>query len=131
MALRGGAGFDTWKPKEFQRWKAAYDIGEDFPIPKLDYFMDLVDRLFQNDSGIDRDLISWLNDTRNGLIHFNTGVYSIERATMIDAMKSAVAATVEAPRRSKGIFFYEEWQSERFGFLCGSVNDRLRHIADA
>ncbi|MCO5120609.1 MAG: hypothetical protein M9951_13365 [Burkholderiaceae bacterium] len=109
----------------------AYEKGEDFPIPKLDFFMELFDRLFEPSSGVERRLISWLNETRNGLIHFNTDIYSIERASMVDGMNAAVAAMIETPTRSKGVFFYEEWQSERFSSLCDSIRVRLQKLADA
>lgn len=131
IALRGSAGFDTWKSKHLQKWLEAYENKEDLPDPQLDYFMKLYDRLFGNESGINRDLISWLNESRNNFIHFNTDQFSIERKSIIDAIDESVSAIIAAPARSKGIFFYEEWQPERFEELCESIRARLKMLADA
>ncbi|MFW9082391.1 hypothetical protein ACOI9X_24420 [Pseudomonas sp. P2757] len=129
IALRGSAGFDTWKPKHLKKWLEAYEKNEDLPDPQLDYFMELYDRLFGQESGIDRDLISWLNKSRNDFIHFNSDQFSIDRKSIVDAIDGSVSAMIAAPARSKGIFFYEEHQPERFNALCQTIRERLKVLA--
>jgi hypothetical protein len=131
IALRGSAGFETWKPSHLKKWLAAYENSEDLPDPQLDFFMELFDRLFGKDSGINRDLISWLNESRNNFIHFNTDQFSIERKSILSAIDESVSAIIEAPARSLGNFFYEEWQPERFDLLCQSIRARLKILAVA
>jgi len=131
IALRGSAGFDTWKPHHLRKWLKAYDEGSDLPDPQLDFFMELFDKLFDSDSGIDRCLILWLNETRNGLVHFSTDSYSIERTSIVEAMSEAVTATMATPTLSRGIFFYEEQHIERFRSLCEAIGARLKGLADA
>ncbi|MBX8601269.1 hypothetical protein K5D40_03355 [Pseudomonas cichorii] len=130
IALRGSAGFDTWKPSHLKKWLEAYEKNMDLPDPHLDYFMELFDRLFDSEPGIDRNLIKWLNESRNHLIHFNTDHYSIERKSIICAIDASVYATIEASTRSKGIFFYEEQQPERFHTLCESIRASLKMLVD-
>ncbi|MFJ2286274.1 hypothetical protein ACIOUF_07920 [Pseudomonas iridis] len=129
IALRGSAGFDTWKPKHFKKWLEAYENNEDLPDPQLDYFMELYDRLFGQEYGIDRDLIGWLNKSRNDFIHFNSDQFSIDRKSIVDAIDGSVSAMIAAPARSKGIFFYEEQQTERFNALCQTIRERLKVLA--
>lgn len=131
IALRGRAGFDTWKPKDLKKWLEAYEKKEDLPGTQLDYFMALFDRIFGKQSGIERDLIIWLNESRNNFINFNTDQFSIERKSIVDAIDESVSAMIAAPTRSKGVFFYEERQSERFNALCQSIRARLKMLADA
>jgi len=131
IALRGSAGFDTWKPKHLKKWLEAYEKNEDLPDPHLDYFMALYDRLFGNKPGIDRELINWLNESRNNFIHFNADQFSIERKSIVDAIDESVSAMIAAPVHSNGVFFYEEWQFERFDVLCRSIRARLKMLADA
>jgi len=38
IALRGSAGFDTWKPSHLKKWLAAYENGEDLPDPFVRVF---------------------------------------------------------------------------------------------
>jgi hypothetical protein len=130
IALRDAAGFDTWKPEHAKKWLAAYELGKELPDPHLDFFMQLFYKLFDGDPKIDRDLIEWLNETRNGVVHFNTDSYSIERASVISAVREALETIRRAPSLSKGIFFYEEEQSERFSELCDAIGAQLaRHAA--
>lgn len=131
IALRGSAGFDTWKPHQLRKWLKAYDEGADLPEPQLDFFMELFDKLFDIGSGIDRRLISWLNETRNGLIHFNADSYSIERTSIVEAINEAVIATMATPTLSEGVFFYEERHFERFRALCETIGARLEWLVDA
>ncbi|MFJ4249370.1 hypothetical protein [Pseudomonas sp. NPDC089741] len=131
IALRGSAGFDTWKPKHLKKWLEAYENNEDLPDPQLDYFMELYDRLFGKESGIDRDLITWLNKSRNDFIHFNSDQFSINRKSIVDAIDESVSAIIAAPAHSNGVFFYEERQSERFDALCQSIRARLKMLANA
>ncbi|MCU0091396.1 hypothetical protein N8H72_15600 [Pseudomonas koreensis] len=131
IALRGSAGFDTWKPSHLKKWLAAYENSEDLPDPQLGFFMELFDRLFGKKSGINRDLISWLNESRNKFIHFNTDQLSIERKSIISAIDESVTAIIEATTRSQGNFFYGEQQPQRLELLCHSIRARLRILADA
>jgi len=131
IALRGSAGFDTWKRNDLKKWLDAYENKKDLPNTQLDNFMQLFDRLFDKESGIERDLINRLNEYRNYFIHFNTDQFTIERKFIVDAIGESVSAMIAAPTRSKGIFFYEEWQSERFNALCQSIRARLKVLADA
>lgn len=130
IALRGSVGFDTWKPKHLKKWLEAYEKKSDLPDPHLDYFMELFDRLFGSESEIDRHLINWLNESRNNFIHFNSDHYSIERKSIVRAIDESVSATIAAPTRSKGVFFYEERQSERFYALCESIRASLKMLVD-
>jgi hypothetical protein len=129
IALRGSAGFDTWKPSHLKKWLAAYENNEDLPDPQLDFFMELFDKLFGRESGINRDLISWLNGSRNTFIHFNTDHLSIDRKSIVSAIEESVTAIIEAPTRSQGIFFYDEQQLQRFEVLCQSIRARLKILA--
>ena len=64
ISLRQGNSFATWKSKDFKKWMDAYEKGdEDFPIPYLDYFMELFDKLFSQTSEIER------SDIKLSLIH--------------------------------------------------------------
>jgi len=130
IALRGSAGFDTWKPSHLKEWLAAYENSEELPDSQLDFFMELFDKLFGKESGINRDLISWLNESRNKFIHFNTDHLSIERESIVSAIEESVTAIIEAPTRSQGNFFYEEQQPQRFEVLCQSIRARLKILAD-
>lgn len=130
IALRGSAGFDTWKPNHLKKWLEAYEKNEDLPDPQLDYFMQLYNRLFGNESEINRDLINWLNDCRNNFIHFNTDQFAIERKSLIEAIDEAVSAMIAAPPLSKGVFFYEESHPERFNELCESIRARLKILTN-
>ncbi|WP_085586618.1 MULTISPECIES: hypothetical protein [unclassified Pseudomonas] len=130
IALRGSAGFDTWKPSHLKKWLAAYEYSEDLPDPQLDFFMELFDRLFGKEPGINRDVISWLNEYRNILIHFNTDQLSIERKSIVSAIDESVTAIIEAPTHSQGSFLYDEQQLQRFEVLCQSIRARLRILAD-
>jgi hypothetical protein len=131
IALRGSAGFDTWKPKFLKKWLDAYKNKKDLPGTQLDNFMNLFDKLFDKDSEIERDLINSLNEHRNNFVHFNTDHFYIERKLIVDAINESISAMIAAPRRSKGVFFYEELQSQRFDALCQSIRERLKMLADA
>lgn len=130
IALRGSAGFDTLKPKDRDKWLNAYENKKDLPVTQLDNFMALFDRLFDKESGIERDLINRLNEYRNNFIHFNIDGWSIEPKYIVDAIGESVSAMIAAPTRSKGVFFYEERQSERFNALCQTIRERLKVLAD-
>lgn len=131
IALRGSAGFDTWKPNFIKKWLEAYENKKDLPSTQLDNFMNLFDRLFDNKSEIERDLINSLNMHRNNFIHFNTDHFYIERELIIDAINESMSAIIAAPGRSKGAFFYEELQLERFNALCQSIREKLKLLAVA
>jgi hypothetical protein len=126
MALRGSAGFETWKPSHLKKWLEAYEKGEELPDPQLDFFMELFDKLFPEDSGLNRHLIKWLNETRNGLIHFNTDSYSIEKASIIAAISESLKAMTKTPDLSTGIFFYEESQVQTFNNICKEITKQLK-----
>ncbi|WP_139835861.1 hypothetical protein [Pseudomonas sp. R16(2017)] len=131
LALRGSAGFNTWKPKDLKKWLKAYEDEEVLPYPQLDYFMELFDKLFGKEPGLDRCLIDRLNNYRNSFIHFNSDHLSIASESIIDAIDVSVSAIIAAPTRSHGVFFYDEWQSERFNALCQDIRTRLKTLADA
>jgi len=131
IALRGSAGFDTLKPKDRDKWLDAYENNKNLPSTQLDNFMALFDRLFDKESEIERELISKLNGYRNNFIHFNNDGWSIAPKDILDAIGESLSAMVAAPTRSKGIFFYEERQPERFEELCKSIRARLKMLADA
>jgi hypothetical protein len=131
IALRGTAGFETWKPQHAKKWLEAYEQGKELPDPQLDYFVELFDKLFGDDPKIDRDWIKWLNETRNGLVHFNTDSYAIKRASVVRAIREALKATRKTPELSRGIFFYVEEHSERFHSLCDAINAQMELHADA
>ena len=130
IALRGADGFETWKPQHAKKWLEAHDQGKELPDPKLDLFIELFDKLFAGYSEIDRGLIEWLNETRNGLIHFNTDSYSIERASVVSAIREALKATRKTLDLREETFFYEKNTIERFHSLCDAIDAQLvQHAA--
>lgn len=130
IALRGSAGFDTLKPKDRDKWLDAYENNKDLPNTQLDNFMALFDKLFDKESGIDKELIRKLNGYRNNFIHFNNDGWSIAPKDILDAIGESVSAMVAVPTRSKGVFFYEERQSHRFNALCQTIREKLKELAD-
>lgn len=127
MALRGSAGFDTWRPNHLKKWLDAYEKDEELPDPQLDFFMELFDKLFSVGSGLDRGLIKWLNETRNGLIHFNTDSYSIEKASIVAAIDESMKAIGRTPDMSTGLFFHEDAQVQTFNNLCKEIREQIEN----
>lgn len=131
IALRDGSGIDTWKDSHSKKWLKAYDeclINEgikDLPNVQLDNFMNLYDKLLTEKSAEKRELINWLNDTRNAFIHFNNDLYSVHESDMMAAFKLALETIQEIPSLSKGIFFYNEKQQENFTITCNELTNKL------
>lgn len=128
IALHNGNSFQTWKNNQYKKWQIAYDNKEELPDPQLDFFMELLDKVFVSKESIDRHLISWLNETRNGLVHFNTSSYSIERASIINAIKEAFKAIKLTPSLAKGNFFYDVGQQAAFRKACENVDSSLSQL---
>ena len=118
IALSNGNSFETWKDKQLEKWLVAYSNKTELPNPQLNFFMELFDKVFKNDSVINRENIKWLNETRNGLIHFNTDGYSIERNSVYECCLEALSAIKLTPTLAQGIFFYSEAESESFMKAC-------------
>lgn len=125
IALHNGNSFLTWKTNQYKNWQIAYDSKVQLPDPQLDFFMELFDKLFPNSSPINRVLISWLNDTRNGLIHFNTDSYSIEKESIVRALREAIHAIKLTPSLTKGNFFYELSDNKNFDNLIAEIELKL------
>jgi len=129
IALRDGNSFQTWKKKQYIKWQKHYDAnlqGLQAPeIPQLDFFMSLYERVFSADKDLNSDLIIFLNETRNGLVHFNTDSYSIERASIIESIIEAVKAIKKTPDQAQGIFFYKEYESQHFISLINQIEGQL------
>ncbi|CAG36027.1 hypothetical protein [Desulfotalea psychrophila] len=128
IALRNGNSFQTWKKNQYKKWQEADDNELKLPDPQLDFFMELFDKVFSSSTNIDRNLIVWLNETRNGLVHFNTDSYLIEKALIIKAVAQAVQAIKQTPSLAKGIFFYEDVQESSFQKACKKVETRLNSL---
>jgi hypothetical protein len=114
IALHNGNSFETWKTNHYKKWQKAYDAGEDLPDPHLDFFLELYGKLFPNTSGLDDSLINFLNETRNGLVHFNTDSYSIELDSIVSSIRESLKAIELTPSLAKGVFYYEEQQESIF-----------------
>lgn len=127
IALHNGRNsFQTWKNDQSKKWQQAYDNKVELPaIPQLDFFMQLFDKLFSGNQTIDRQLIFWLNETRNGLVHFNTDSYSIEKDSIILAIKEYIKAIKLTPSLALDNFFYEEVNREIFLSLIARVEGQL------
>lgn len=137
IALRGGSGGNTWKKLHAKRWLSAFDesIGKQgtTPLPdvQLDFFMELYKKLFPNKAREDVELINWLNETRNEFIHFNADSYSVHEESLLTAFRQALRDIKETPKRSKGIFFYNDEQEEAFNSLCIELTEVLDRIGRA
>jgi hypothetical protein len=127
IALHDGSNsFKTWKNDQSKKWQQAYDNKEELPaIPQLDFFMQLFDKLFSGNQTIDRHLICWLNETRNGLVHFNTDSYSIEKASIIVSIKEYIKAIKLTPSLALGNSFYVEKNNEIFLHLIERIEMQL------
>ena len=97
ISLSGGNSFKTWNERHLKKWLKAYRSNQQLPDTKLDYFMELFDKIFSTGEGIDRGNIEWLNDTRNNLIHFNSDSYSIHIESAFICCKEAINAVTAVP----------------------------------
>lgn len=114
IALANGNGFQTWSERDMQKWLNAYRNETSLPNTKLDFFMDLYDKIFSDEGSLDRKNISWLNDTRNSLIHFNVDSFGVHRDSAITCCGEALSAIELCPSKATGIFFYSEEQLQDF-----------------
>jgi|GEM_PF-1582281 len=134
IALRGGSGIDTWKKPHAKKWLKAYGDSraseglKDLPSVQLDYFMELYDKLFVNKPDTQRELINWLNETRNEFIHFNSDSYSVYEPSMLAAFEQALEDIKTTPSLSKGIFFYNDEQHARFTASCDELTCLLEEF---
>jgi hypothetical protein len=118
IALRGGSGIDTWKKSHAKKWLKAYEANEDLPNVQLDYFMELYDKLFISKPAKQRDLVYFLNETRNEFIHFSSDSYSVHEPSMMAAFGQALEDIQTTPSVSKGIVFYSDEQEAKFTAAC-------------
>lgn len=128
IALRGGSGIDTWKKADAKKWSTAYRENAALPDVQLDYFMDLYDKLFTGKPTENRNLIKFLNATRNEFIHFNSDSYSVDEPSIIDAVTQAIEDIQITPRLSKGIFFYDNEQQMRFDSACNALSLQIKGL---
>jgi len=128
IALHNDNSFQTWKNNQYKKWQKAYDNNEELPDPQLDFFMELFDKVFTSNKTIERDLISSLNETRNGLVHFNTDSYLIEKALIVDVINEAIKAIKLTPSLAQGNFFYEEEQRLAFDKAIMEVEEELNRF---
>jgi hypothetical protein len=118
ISISDGNSLLTLKKQHMKKWIKAYENDDDYPETQLDYFMELFDKRFSPESGVIRDSINWLNDTRNMFIHFNIDSYGVCHHSAHNCVSEAIKAIKLTPTMARGIFFYEESQGEEFGFLC-------------
>lgn len=132
IALNNGNSFQTWKDKQYRKWQKEYDKDsqglQDLKIPQLDFFNSLYEKVFTSDTELDHDLIEFLNETRNGLVHFNTDSYSIERASIINSISESVKAIKKTPALAQGNFFYEEEDAQHFEKVTNEIEEKLQAI---
>ncbi|UWX57968.1 hypothetical protein NY406_01445 [Chlorobaculum sp. MV4-Y] len=126
--LHGGNSFQTWNEKYRKKWLEAYSNNGELPNTKLDYFMDLFDKVFSNNQSINRRNIEWLNNTRNHLVHFNTDSFSIHIESALRCCKEALDAISITPEKAIGIFFYKENQKEKFEDLIHKAINTITKI---
>ncbi|HIF6043848.1 TPA: hypothetical protein ACX3G9_004354 [Vibrio parahaemolyticus] len=127
IALHNGNSFDTWKNNHYKKWQKAYDAGEELPDPQLDFFLELYNKLFPKNIGLDLSLIEFLNETRNGMVHFNTDSYSIEKKSIVLSIRESLKAIELTPSLAKGIFYYEEDQEAMFKATYTRANSLLNN----
>jgi hypothetical protein len=112
---------DTWKEKQAKKWKKEFDLKSqglnDPKIPELDYFNELFNKAFVNESTIDGGLIKYLNGLRNSFIHFNTGVLALEKDSAISVCNEAIKAISLILAIFTEIFYYKE-EENQFKELC-------------
>ncbi len=118
ICLRNGDSFQTWNERNIKKWLAAYRSNTDLPNTRLDFFLELYEKAFSDETRINRDAIEWINEQRNSLVHFNTDSLSIHRESAVACCKQAFEAIKLTPVKAKGIFFYDDSQSQAFGQSC-------------
>lgn len=134
IALRGGSGIDTWKRSYAKKWLKAYDECvrteelKALPDVQLDYFMELYDKLFKSKPSEERDLINWLNETRNEFIHFNSDSFAVDELSMLAAFEQALEDIQETQNLSNGIFFYNDEQKDAFTSSCNKLTCQLKKL---
>lgn len=128
VALRGSSGINTWKKTHAKKWLKAFQNNEELPDVQLDYFMELYDKLYKNVKEINRRDINYLNETRNEFIHFVSDGFATHIPSILCSCKAALEAILLTPQKSKGIFFYEDEQEEKFYKTCNKIKDLLNDI---
>ncbi len=128
IALRGTSGINTWKKKHAKDWLKAFENNHELPGVKLDYFMELYDKLFKKDESLNREDIKYLNDTRNEFIHFVSDGYSLHIPSIIQSCKVALDAILKTPSNSEGICFYYEEQKTQFSSTCNKISVLLTEV---
>lgn len=134
IALRDGSGINTWKKSYAKKWLKVYDeciVSEglkDFPKVQLDFFIELYDKLFKDKSNAQKKLIIFLNETRNEFIHFNSDSYSVHEPSMLGAFEQALKDIQEIPCLSKGVFFYNDEQKDKFTASCKELTCQLKKL---
>ena len=118
ISISNGNSLLTLKKQHMKKWLQAYEKDDAYPDTQLDYFIELFDKRFSSDSGVIRDSINWLNDTRNMFIHFNIDSYSVCHRSAHHCVSEAIKAIKLTPALANGIFFYEQCQREEFVSLC-------------
>lgn len=121
ISLANGNSFQTWSAKNVEKWLSAYRANVQLPTTKLDYFMELYDKLFLGEPSLSRENINWLNDTRNNLIHFNNDSFGVHLDSALLCFKEAINAIKLCPKKSKGLFFYSDEQMQSFGLAVQSA----------
>lgn len=123
MALCNGNDFNIIKEQHLKKWLKAHQEDESYyPDTQLDYFMKLYDRLFTDAHGLDRNLISQLNITRNIFVHFNTDSFSVHQKLAISSCKEALRAIELSEKNANGLFFYHEAHKNEFDNLLARAN---------
>lgn len=128
IALRGGSGIDTWKTSHAKKWLKAHEANEELPEVQLDYFMELYNKVFIIKPEEQRILINFLNNVRNEFIHFNTDSFSVHEPSLLSAFEQAVKDIGLTPDNSRGIFFYDCMQQNRFETTCESLSFQITRI---
>jgi hypothetical protein len=129
ISISNGNSLLTLKKHHMKKWLEAYEKDEDYPETQLDYFMDLFDKRFSSNSGVIRDSINWLNNTRNMFIHFNADRFSVCHRSAHHCVSEALKAIKLTPSMANGVFFHEERQSEKFLYLCNRAEILLEKYA--
>jgi hypothetical protein len=123
ISLRNGNSFQTWNERHLTKWLEAYHNDKELPNTKLDYFMELFDKAFPDETILNRRNIEWLNETRNTFIHFNTDSFSVSRSSAILCCREAMEAIKLTPFKAVGIFFYDEEQKNAFEISCKKADE--------
>jgi hypothetical protein len=119
--LRNDNVLDTWKANQAKKWQKKFNLAyqgiNDPEIPQLDYFLELYDKAFADETSINRDLIENLNSLRNEFIHFNTDHFDLEKEYAISICKEAIKTLKAIPKQFNKLFQNRQQKSD-FTALC-------------